>query len=372
VYRNPSPGPPPPQVAVFFGEDVYRAHLFLRELQERLGGPDHPPVERFDLQACSWREILEEARSPSLLFGSTRILLVESPSRKRDGVPTPHETLSEADKTRISDYLNDPAPGIWLVMIFPGKVRPGSPLIRFFEGFAPHVRVKELKALREQQLSAWVEQRVGARGKRIAGDATRRLVDQVGNDLRALDGEIEKVVTYIGGKTVVEAEDVEQVSAWIKSAVEWELSDHLEKADYRLCLSILQRLLDREGVAPLQILGLMAAFFQNILLAKLRLAEGKKDRKAVFKEIKPHIRESYRGLYERQFRQLFALAEGLSWADLHHLLDRLREVDLQLKTTNLAFQTLMEGFLFEYCRMRGRVRVDPGARAGGVTSRHRD
>ena len=64
------------------------------------------------------------------------------------------------------------------------------------------------------------------------------------------------------------------------------------------------------------------------------------------------IKESYGKLFHDQFRQLFALAEGISWEDLQTTLDRLQDLDLKLKTTNLVFQTLMEGFLFEYCWMR--------------------
>jgi DNA polymerase III delta subunit len=145
---------------------------------------------------------------------------------------------------------------------------------------------------------------------------------------------------------------VDQVSGWIKSYVEWELSDHLERADYRQCVLILHKLLGQDGIAPVRILGLVSGFFRDILLAKLRLRDGGLDRRAIFREIKPQIKESFGGLYDRQFRQLFTLADGLSWEDLQTTLDRLQDLDLKLKTTGLEFQTLMEGFLFEYCWMR--------------------
>jgi DNA polymerase-3 subunit delta len=276
-----------------------------------------------------------------------------SPPRKRDGVPSPYEKLSESDKSLLSNYFADPTPATSLVVIYPGKIRPAAPLVRFFSGLPSQtVRIQEVKRLRDRELASWVARRFASRLNTASAEAVRRMVDLVGPDLRALDAEVEKVSTYVGPKQKVNAEDVDAVSGWIRSYVEWELTEHLERADYRQCLLIMHKLLEQEGVAPLRILALVAGFFRDILLAKLRLQEGQKDRKAIFKEIKPQIRESYRGLYERQFHQLFSLVEEISWKDLQHILDRLRGLDLKIKSTGLAFRSLMEGFLFEYCWIR--------------------
>ena len=74
-----------------------------------------------------------------------------------------------------------------------------------------------------------------------------------------------------------------------------------------------------------------------------------KGRKEIFKEMKPQIQERFHSLYETQFRQLFELVEAFGFEDLRFILERLNDVDLPLKRTGLPFQTLMEGFLFEYC-----------------------
>ncbi len=338
---------------LFYGEETFPAQLFVQKTRSSLASPEPPPLERFNLQDHTWTGILDEARSASLLFPSARILLVESPPRKKDYTPSPWEKISETDKALLKRYFADPMPGTVLVIIYPGKIRSTSPLVKFFQGLPSRpVRVQELPLLRSDKLSSWVRDRFRARGHIAAPDAIDRLVALVGSDLRVLDNEVEKISTYAGEKKQVLAEDVDQASGWIKSYVEWEFSEYLEKADYRQCLLILHRLLEQDSDQQMRILGLVSGFFRDILLAKLRLREGQQDRKTIFKEIKPQIRESYHGLYERQFRQLFDLAEGISWSALQHVLDRLRDLDMKLKTTNLAFHTLMEGFLFEYCWIR--------------------
>ncbi len=338
---------------LFYGEETFPAHLFVKKLRISLASPELPPLERFNFQEHPWTEILDEARSPSLLFPYARVLLVESPARKKESPAYLWEKISDKDKVLLSDYFADPTPGTTLVMIYPGKLRASSPLIKFFNGLPSRpVQIRELRPLRHRELFSWIEDRFRTRGYTAAPDAVERLVDLAGSDLRMLDNEAEKIATFAGQKQRISADDVDQVSGWIKSYVEWELSEHLEKADYRQCLLILYKLLEQEGVKPVIILSLVSSFFRDILLAKLRLKEGQKDHKAIFKEIKPYIKESFHDLYRRQFRQLFDLAEGMSWRDLRHVVDRLWDLDIKLKTTNLAFHTLMEGFLFEYCWIR--------------------
>jgi len=338
---------------VFFGEETYPAYVFLRELQATLAKPEAAPLERFDLAERKWPEVLDAARSPSLFVQTARVILAENPPRKKEHIPSPYEKLSDADQELISAYFSDPSPGTVLVIIYPGKIRKNSPLYKFFSGLTPGaVRIEELWALKGPKLASWVRGRFQHSRKLPSQGAVERLIELVGNDLRLLDNEVEKIVTYAGENERISDEDVDQVSGWIKSYLEWELSDYLGSADYRQCLLILHRLLAKDNIPPPQILGLVSGFFRDILLAKLKLREGTQDRRAIFKEIKPQIKESFRALYDKQFRSLFSSAEGISWPDLQHILNALGNVDLKLKTTSLDFQTMMEGFLFEYCWTR--------------------
>ena len=211
--------------------------------------------------------------------------------------------------------------------------------------------------MKNWKLVSWIERRFSASGKRADQDAIERVIELAGNNLRRIDNEIEKVVTYIGDNTQVGVDDVNQVTGWVRSFVEWEVSESLETADYKKCLIVVNRLLDKEGVVPVNIIGLIAVFFSDLLLVKLRLSEGKKKKKEIFKEIKPQILEKYGKLYQDKFNQLFSLADSVSMQDLKHILSLLSEIDLKLRTTNLSFRILIEGFLLEYCWLRKYKRV---------------
>jgi DNA polymerase-3 subunit delta len=237
-------------------------------------------------------------------------------------------------------------------LIYPGRIRRTSALVKFFSSFSNAVEVTEMKPLKGRGLENWLVNRFRTEGSVPDQDAVARLIDLVGSDLRLLDMEVRKLITFVGDKRRIERDDVDQASGWIKSYVEWELTNQLEQANYRECLLVVENLMRKEDVKDTQVLALVTGFFRNLLLVKLRLSEGVKPRKQIFSEVKPQIKESFRGLYDTQFRQLFSLAEAFSLEDLRYILSRLSDVDLKMKSSGLSFQTLLEAFLFEYCWMR--------------------
>jgi DNA polymerase III delta subunit len=257
------------------------------------------------------------------------------------------------DKTLIEEYFSGPSSGTVLVVIFPGKIKKSSPLIKFLSSLPETtVRVQKLSPLRDFQLVRWVEKRLAVLGKSAAPDAISRLVELTGNDLRRIHGEIDKIVTYIGEKNRIDRDDIDEISGWIRSFIEWELSNHLERANYKKCLIVVNKLLKNEGIPPVRIVDLISCLFRDVLLVKLRLKAGNKDKRAIFKEVKPQIQEKFKQLYQDQFQRLFAMADALSLDDLNYIVSQLQELDVKLKTTGLPFQTMLEGFIFEYCYLR--------------------
>lgn len=157
-------------------------------------------------------------------------------------------------------------------------------------------------------------------------------------------------------KKVIELDDVNQVSGWIKTHAEWEIADSLERADFEKGLRVLTGLF-REGTKPENILGLMVKFFRDIFLAKLWLKEKDMDRKTIFKQLRPQIQEKFGVFYTTKFREFFSLVERFSLRDLKHVLDELEKVDLKIKKSTLTPQIVLESFLFDYCNIRKKEEI---------------
>lgn len=334
----------------FYGEEPFLAEEFVGELKETLFSFENQEynIEKFDLSEQSWMEVLDLARTMPFFFSSWRIIVVNIPMSRGD-------RLSSIEERIIKDYFSSPSSHTVLVVIYPGKLKRGAPLFRLFSSLPSSlVWVKELKILKDRALFEWMERKFSSSEKTINQDAMARLAELTGNNLARISHEFEKVDAYVGEKKIIELDDVNSVSGWVKSFYEWEIVDSLEKAEFEKGLLVLDNLF-KEGVRPEYVLGITAKFFRDIFLAKLWLKEKEKDKKDIFRELRPHIQERFGNFYSSKFREFFSLVDKISMRTLKLLLMKLEEIDLKIKTSDLSAQTLLESFLFNYCQMRKDV-----------------
>ncbi len=339
----------------FYGEDLYQVMQFIEDRKTASSGQDQGEVvvEKYALGTDTWAGIIDSARTMPLLSSSVRLVVVEVPSRSRQNVTREEENLSSGEGELLRAYLSSPSEKTVLFILFNQKIKGLSPLLKFFQSLPEGcIRIKELKALKGNKIYSWIRERVRSEAKDIDGYACSRLVELAGNDLRRLSNEIHKLVTFAGEKTRISLEDVELVSGWVKPLIEWEIINCLEEADYQKCLFTLDKLIRKENIHPVVIMDRIHSFFNDILLAKLRIQEGNKDNISIFKEIKPHLQEKHKDLYQRKFRQVFRFAERVSVQELRYFIEQLKDIDIKIKSTGLSFHELMDGFLFDYCRRR--------------------
>ncbi len=336
----------------FHGEEMFLAFQFVEELKEALIPPElqNFHVERFSLEENSWAEVIDQARTLPFFLFPLRIIVAEVSKGRR-------ENLSSTEQSVLRQYFSSPPSRTVIIVIFSGKIRKNSSLFHFFSSLPPEVAwSKELRPLKERALHAWMERRFASQGKMVTPEAKKRLEELAGNDLRRVRNEIDKLVTAVGEKKVVELDDVNQVAGWVKTFFEWEITDSLEKADFSQGLLVLDNLF-KEGVKPEYVLGYVVRFFRDILLAKLLLKEKGVDKKAIFKEARPQIREKFKQLYAAKFREFFTLVEKFSLKDLNHILSDLGKIDLKVKTSSANPQTLLEAFLWKYCQVRRKEKA---------------
>ncbi|UCE41923.1 MAG: DNA polymerase III subunit delta [Candidatus Aminicenantes bacterium] len=336
----------------FYGEEPFLAEEFIDDLKRTLISPEDQDynIEKCNLEDQSWMEIMDLARTIPFFFSSWRVITVGLPVGKG-------ERLSSTEEKILKDYFSSPSDQTVLVVIYPGKLRRSAPIFRLFSSFPSSlVHVKELRPLKGRNLFLWMDKKLSLLGKRATQDTTARLAELAGNNLARLNNELEKISVFVGEKKIIELDDVNAVSGWIKSFHEWEIVDNLEKADFEKSLIVLDNLF-RESIRPEFILGLMAKYFRDIFLAKLWLMEKEKDKKTIFKELRPQIQERFGQFYTTKFRSFFSVVENMPLRDLNDLLSKLKEIDLKVKTTDMNPQTLLEGFLFHYCQLRKDARI---------------
>ncbi|HUU36772.1 MAG TPA: DNA polymerase III subunit delta [Candidatus Desulfaltia sp.] len=346
----------------FYGEEEYLAELFIRRLKQALITPDAQGfnIERFDLAGMRWADVIDTARTAPFFFSPWRIVVVKAleDNRERKDAKERREgsrKLSSLDEKIIREYLRSPASRTVLVVVIAGRVKKTHPLVRFFVSLPrSKVQSRDLKPLKAGILYDWMAKQLAALGKSATPAALSRLEEIVGNELRRIDQELQKLAVYTAERKMVDLDDVHQVCDWTRSFVEWDLTDALKKGDSRQSLVTLNRAF-QEGEKPENVLRVLANFFRDLLLARLWLREGR-DRKEIFSFLKPQIKETFVKLYADEFRALFSLVDSLPLEELNWAIRELEKIDLLIKTSDSSAQTLIETFIIEYFGRQNQAR----------------
>ncbi len=342
---------------LFHGDELFPARQFIEGIKKELVTGEGEPAaeEKFDLDETGWRDIIDRARNMPFFFSPWRIFVIEA------GKPA-HEDLDAPEQAVLKEFLAAPPPKTVLVVLFQGRIQRTKPLFKLFDGQPETaVEVREMKPLRGDRLKAWAEGKAAELNKRFGPGALDRLLEIVGDDLRVLDGELEKLATYAGERKTIERNDVQAVSDWVKTFENWDLTDALEAGDTRQALVVLGRYL-AEGVPAVSIVNSLAGLFRDFLLARTGLEAGR-DRREIFKEIRPRIQQNWGTFYNAKLRAFFGAVERIPAAAADRLLEDLEGLDLKLKSTEADEQTLLTAFFYDFGR---------AGRREGSTSRSRD
>ena len=114
------------------------------------------------------------------------------------------------------------------------------------------------------------------RGHKLDKNAAEALAELAGDDMMAVEQELEKVVLYRGDRKVITREDVLEAVADIKETIVYEFTDALAARQAEAALRAYGRLRD-QGQEPLMILGMMARHFRIIWKLQELKAKGESD-----------------------------------------------------------------------------------------------
>jgi DNA polymerase III subunit delta len=355
---------------LFFGEEDYIAEEFLRSLESLLadaaGGELH--LTRLGLDEAKWRDVIDTARTAPFLFEPWRTLLVRVPERKSSeraaggggggadgGEGRGSKYLSALDQKILKEYFADPPSRTVVVIVRAGSVRRDDAFVRFFQSLPKSaLSVVEMKRLPEYRLMQRADEKARSLGKTLTDGAKRRLFELLGQDLRLMMNEVEKLTVFVGDKKGIDEDDVDLATAGQRSFQAYDLDDAMAAADFAKGAAILGDLF-AEGERSEVILGRLAGFFRNVLAAQTWLREKSRNKDEIFQAFFPYISRNFGDLYRRKYEDFFGVVEGLAPAELNALLRKLRQLDKTLKTTgskDAEEKVLFEAFLREFCLAR--------------------
>lgn len=149
------------------------------------------------------------------------------------------DKMNAAGLGAIAEYAADPNPSTTLVLVAEKIARN----LKVYKAIDALGGVSEYKAPTSREYPKTVVEMFAAKGKDVGLDAAEVLVRAVGNDLRRLSIEIDKVVAFTGERDRLSRADIEEVMSTTAPTSIFDYLDALGSRDCRGALRLLSELL---------------------------------------------------------------------------------------------------------------------------------
>ena len=272
---------------------------------ERLRSHFEPEaVERLFAAETGGEDVVAACNALGLFGGGSRLVLV-------DGV----DRWKAADAKEIADYLRSPTPDTVLALVG-DEIKKESALAKACAK-GGDVLVYETP---RRNLAAWVAEQFTRSGARAEPEASRMLVELVGDDLLDLSTEVAKLATWADGDEIREA-DVETLVAPRAETPPWTLTDAWARRDASAVLAACERILASGERTPSGLVWQLAEHVALVRACRDFAREG------------VSVSEAAKRLKKKEYpvRKAFGQAEAFGDAELDAAVTELAALDLAVK-----------------------------------------
>ncbi len=313
-----------PRFYIFYGEDEFTRSETVADLRRRMGEWGELNTVHLDGRSVSLEELRNACETVPFLADRRLVLVTGLLTRLARGK---ERGLLEG-VLRLLQSLPDTTR---LVFVEDGDLPEDHPVLKFAagrkEGFVRRFAPPSLEAL-----PGWVQQRARHHGGEIGREAAARLAQIIGpGDLRLLDQEIAKLVTYAGPGQAITADDVAQLVPYVQQAVVFDLVDALGRRDGRQAALVLHRLLDA-GENPMGILAMVVRQFRLIIMA--RDLAGRGENAASIARLL--------GIHPFVAQKVVAQSTHFTMAQLEQVYRYLLDLDLAIKSGDLTPEAALD------------------------------
>ena len=319
-------------IYILHGEDEFSRSEFVGRLKARLGDPSTADlsVVVLDGASVSIEEIVHHCATAPFLTDRRLVIVermlsrVESKTRQGSGTAK-RGAKSDGDNgmtAGLLEYLPRLPDFTDLVFAETQRLQQRNPIIAFAGGHEKLTTVRLFDPLRGEVLTQWIVDRGQDKGIRVDQQAARELSIHVGNNLRLLDHELEKLSLYVGRGQWVTRRDVAQLVSVSKQARIFDMVDCLGERRPGRAVNLLHKLID-EGSSPLYLLSMIVRQFRMIGMYRELAAMG-----SHVTEIQRELGIHHSFILDKVSRQ----SRNFAVEQLRGIHCRLLDVDQQIKT----------------------------------------
>src|SRR6266568_559656 len=197
--------------------------------------------------------------------GETKQTPEKSSKTKKGKKGRKNRTESRAGfEKSLAEYISQLPETTVLIVLADDELTASSPLLKAAE---EHGKVIQCTLPRGVAVETWINRKATSLGVKITSDATTLLANFIGNQLRLLANELDKLATYVGPGATITVQDVRQLSAQVQEARIFDLTDALAQRNHKQALDILHDLL-ADGEAPIKLISTITFQVRSLLLVK--------------------------------------------------------------------------------------------------------
>lgn len=243
-------------VHLLYGEERYMVRYYKKTLISKLSNPgDEMNCTFFRGQDVEVTAIAEAAQVLPF-FAERRLLVVEDSS-------------FFSKSSDMTDYI-ETFPETTYVIFVEREVDKRN---RLYKWLNKNGCVTECVPQQEKMLKQWITGYLKKEGKAISVPHIELLLERIGTNMEMLANELDKLVSYVGEKTVVEGEDIQAVCHGLAVSKIFDMIDAVATKQQEKALSLYEDLLANKE-APMSILYLFSRHINILLQMKEGIANG--------------------------------------------------------------------------------------------------
>lgn len=327
-------------VYVLYGSETFLMGEFLKFAQKKMVDDDLSDIniQKYDAKETPIEVAIQDVET--LPFLSERKVVIVSNCT----FLTAEKEKIEHDTDVLLRYLDAPSDFSCLFLIVNSdKMDERKKLVKAIKKQAVVIPFQPLK---DEELYSWIEKRSTATGLFLKREQIHQLVSVVGNDLRTLQKEIEKIALYVGRSGVVTEEVITRLTTPALEQDVFQMVDAITKGDIHRSVRLLYDCL-LSGEEPIKLLALLAHRFRLLLLIKTGTQQGK-----TLSEIAT-IAKTHPFAVKKAAEYVGSFTEK----SLRNILLHIAEEDFRMKTGKVEKRLALELFI---TRVTGEVQRNPG------------
>ncbi|GIU82729.1 MAG: DNA polymerase III subunit delta [Acidobacteria bacterium] len=315
---------------LFFGDETFLLESAVETIKKKVlkDSPRAFNETVLDLEKDSVESVVLSARE--LPFNCERRVVVVKNVRISSN--SAKDTIKEKDEPALIRLFDSEPTGVVIFIADEFDKRR-----KMAKVFLEKAVVVEFERLRTDELISWIKKKFGEFKVSADTQVISQLIELVGNSLRELNLECEKLaIASHSQDKLVSLDLVNRLVADSRIPEVFDLADYMLGRNTTKAFYTLKKLLD-EGVEPLMLLGLIAVTFRRLLIAKEMMKKGIERSRIISVAKVPYSKQE----------EFFRVARRTSTQSLLLVLDRINKADIAMKTSETSPRLQLEMLVLE-------------------------